>query len=82
MRNERMRLELPTTAGSPASARLLDRNGNPLAVPAETSQRPDPGAGLTWIVVDLTLSPLAPADYAVEVVQGDERRVTGFRLVR
>jgi len=82
MRNERLRLELATTASEAASARLLDRNGNPLAVPAETTARPDPEAGLTWVVVDLGLAPLAPADYAVEVVQGNERRVTAFRLSR
>jgi len=81
-RNERMRLELPSTAAAAPGARLLDRNGNALAVPAEASLRTDVEAGLTWLVVDLTLAPLAPADYAVEVVQGDERRVTAFRLIR
>ena len=34
-----------------------------------------------WIVVDVTLAPLAPGDYAVEVKAGDATRTTAFRVV-
>jgi len=80
-RSDRLRLEMATTVTSPAKARLLDRNGNPLSVPVQISERPDPSTTFKWIVTDATLSPLAPGDYAVEVTQGDARQVTSFRLV-
>jgi VWFA-related protein len=79
-RSDRLRLELATTAGGPATARLLDRNGNALAVPAQVSERPDPSSAFTWIVVDALLAPFAPGDYAVEVTQGRGTQITGFRV--
>jgi hypothetical protein len=80
-RSDRLRLELATTSPGKATARLLDRNGNALQVPAEVSERPDPSSTFTWIVVDALLAPFASGDYAVEVTQGDTRQVTGFRVV-
>jgi VWFA-related protein len=80
-RNERIRLELATMTTSPASARLLDRSGNPIAIPVQVSARPDPTGGFQWIVVDASLAPLAPADYAIEVTQGTDKQLTGFRVV-
>jgi hypothetical protein len=79
-RSERLRLELASTDPAPAHARLLDRTGAPLPVPVTIARRPDPEAELTWIVADLSLAPLAPGDYAVEVVQGDAWQVVGFRI--
>jgi VWFA-related protein len=80
-RTERLRLELPTSFEAPVTARLLDRLGTPLPVPTTVSERPDPSGDFRWIVVDLTLAPLAQADYVLEVTQGDSARVIAFRVV-
>jgi hypothetical protein len=80
-RSERIRLELATTTAAPAVARLLDRAGNPLAIPVQVSARPDPAGAFQWIVVDASLAPLAPADYAIEVTQGTDKQLTGFRVI-
>jgi hypothetical protein len=80
-RSDRLRLELPTTAdGVPATARMLDRAGKPLTIPVQVSTRAD-SPDTQWIVVDATLAPLAPGEYAIEVNQGEARQVTGFRVI-
>ena len=79
-RSDRMRLEFATgTAG--ATARLLDRAGKALQVPVQLSERTDAAEGVRWIVADVTLAPLAPGDYAVEVTAGGTSQVTGFRII-
>ena len=80
-RSDRLRFEHATTLSDPVKARLLDRNGNPLSVPVQVSERPDQSGNFQWIVVDATLAPFAPGDYAVEVTQGTAKQVTGFRIV-
>jgi hypothetical protein len=80
-RSDRLKLELPTSAATPATARILDRNQNQLPVPAQVSERPDASGTFRWIVVDATLAPFAAGDYSVEVTQGREKRVTEFKLV-
>jgi VWFA-related protein len=80
LRNERIRLELATTSTDPATARVIDRNGQTMPVPVEVSERPDP-AGFKWIVADLGLAPFGPADYAIEVTQGQTKQLTAFRVV-
>jgi VWFA-related protein len=80
-RSERLRFEYATTLNDEPKARLLDRNGNPLSVPVQVTQRPDTSGGFRWIVVDGTLAPFAPGDYAIEVTQGSAKQVTGFRIV-
>jgi len=80
-RSDRLRLELATTVTSPATARMLDRNGKPLSVPVQVNERPDPSTMFRWVVIDASLSPLAPGDYTVEVTQGGARQTTGFKLV-
>ena len=80
-RSDRLRFEHATTLSEPAKARLLDRNGNPLSVPVQVSERPDQSGDFQWIVVDATLAPFAPGDYALEVTQGKAKQVTGFRIV-
>ena len=80
-RNDRIRLEHATTQAGPATARILDRNGKPLGVPAQVTERQDPSGGFRWIVVDAALAPFAPGDYAIEVSQGSAKQVTGFRIV-
>jgi hypothetical protein len=59
----------------------MDRNGNTLGVPVQVTERPDPSDAFKWIVVDATLAPFAPGDYAIEVTQGSAKQVTGFRIV-
>jgi len=80
-RSDRLRFEHATTSSEPPKARLLDRNGNPLSVPVQVTERPDPSGGFQWVVVDAALSPFAPGDYAIEVTQGSAKQVTGFRIV-
>jgi VWFA-related protein len=81
-RSDRLRLELATTSAAPATARLLDRNGNPLPAPVQIGDRADPSSTFRWIVVDALLAPFANGDYAVEVVQGESKQVTAFRVVQ
>jgi VWFA-related protein len=81
MRSDRLKLELATSAATPAKARILDRNRNELSVPAQVTERPDPSGDFRWIVVDATLAPFAAGDYSVEVTQGKEKRLTEFRVV-
>jgi VWFA-related protein len=90
-RNEQLRVEIPTTASDPMTARLLDRTGKPLAVPVTAALRDD-ADGSRWVTAQLALSPLAPADYAIEIrvgaggsgggTSGGERRmIAAFRVV-
>jgi VWFA-related protein len=79
-RNERIRLELATSSAEPAAARVIDRNGQPMSIPVEVGSRAD-AAGFTWVVVDLGLAPFGPADYAIEVTQGQMKQITSFRVV-
>ena len=81
MRTERIRLELPTRTTTAATARLLDRSSKPMPIPVQISERLDAGADFRWIVVDLTLAPLAPGDYAIEITAEGAKRVTAFRVV-
>jgi VWFA-related protein len=80
-RTERIRLELPTRAAGQASARMVDRAGKTIQVPVQVSERQDAGNDFRWLVVDATLAPLAPGDYAIEVSLDGAKQVTGFRLV-
>jgi VWFA-related protein len=80
-RSERVKLEFASVAGVTADARLLDRAGKPLQVPVRVTERTDAGSGLRWIVAEATLAPLAPGDYAIELVSGDNKQITGFRIV-
>jgi VWFA-related protein len=79
-RNEQVRVEIPTTASDPVTARLLDRTGKPLAVPVTAAMRDD-ADGSRWMTAQLALAPLAPADYAIELVTGDKRMIAAFRVV-
>jgi VWFA-related protein len=81
MRSDRLRLELATSAATPATARMLDRNHKELSVPAQVSERADESGAFRWIVVDAPLAPFAAGDYSVEVTQGRQKRVTEFKIV-
>jgi len=86
-RADRLHLEVPVTAATqPGTGRLLDRTGQPLAVPVTVAERTDTETGQKWITADVVLAPLAPADYGVEVgmtAAGTENRIiAGLRVVR
>lgn len=67
-RSDRVRLEFEAAAGAPGwSAALLDRNGNKTIVPVATGQRTDAATGQRWLTADITLAPLGPGDYVVEL---------------
>ena len=80
-RTDRLRLELASERPDPATARLLDKRGGALNVPVQVSIRNDASGRFRWVVTDVPLLSLAPGDYAVEVTQGAESRITAFRLV-
>ena len=85
-RTERVRLEIPIAAAwTPGTARLLGKTGQPLAIPVTTGERTD-DHGQRWLTADVTLAPLAPGDYAIELSattpDGEQRVVTAIRVVR
>ncbi|MGE0591948.1 MAG: hypothetical protein AB7G23_02345 [Vicinamibacterales bacterium] len=81
-RNERIRVELPTTRLGTASARMLDRRGSAMQVPVVVSSRPDEsGAAYTWLGAEAALAPLAAGDYAIEVTVDGVAHVTPFAVV-
>jgi VWFA-related protein len=80
-RSERLHIELPTSLKTEASTRVLDALGKPINIPATVSTRADASGMFDWVVVELTLTPFAPADYALEVKQGEATQVVGFRVV-
>jgi VWFA-related protein len=83
-RNERIGVETPASPQPPASMRLLDRTGKALAVPVAVTARDD-GDGSSWQSGEITLAPLAPGDYVIEISaesRGESRRtLVPFRVV-
>lgn len=78
-RSERIRLELEAAPGTPAwTGVLLDRTGTKTAVPVVAGERTDAATGQRWLTADITLAPLGPGDYVVELsaTQGTETRKT------
>jgi hypothetical protein len=65
-RTERLRIEWPI-AGMPSdrTARLLDKLGQPLPFAPTVTERDTPAGSV--LAVDLTLSPVSPGDYVVEL---------------
>lgn len=80
VRTDRLRLELPTDVTGASSATVRDSRGAELPIPAQIAERPDESGLFRWVVIDVPLTSLAPADYAVEVQHGGVTRVTAFRL--
>jgi hypothetical protein len=77
-RTERVHLELALEAGmKDPSARFLDRTGQPMALPVTVGERTDPD-GTRWLTADVTLAPLAPGNYAIELAATD---ATGVRTI-
>jgi hypothetical protein len=89
-RNERIRIEWPINAPlDQRQARLLGKNGQPLALPVNVTERQaDPstssGQVQTTLVADLLLLPLGLADYVIEVEVGSggktERKLVAIRV--
>jgi VWFA-related protein len=74
-RSERLRLEIEAAKEAPAwTGALLDRNGTKTVVPVVTGERVDASTGQRWLTADVTLAPLGPGDYVIElsVVKGSE----------
>jgi VWFA-related protein len=86
-RSERIRLEMEAAAGAPMwTGAVLDRNGAKTVVPVATSERTDAATGQRWLVADVTLGPLGPGDYLVELstVKGSEtqKALIAFRVTQ
>ncbi len=79
-RSDRLRVEVPTPAADPVTARLLDRAGNPLAIPVTSTIRDD-ADGSRWQSAEVSLAPLAPGDYLVELAAGTSRTLAAFRVI-
>jgi VWFA-related protein len=88
-RNERIRVDLPTTVTGSVTARLLDRTGKAIAIPLTATVRDDRD-GSRWQTTELALAPLAPSDYVIELAgrageaggAGTEKRtLVAFRVV-
>jgi VWFA-related protein len=75
-RTERVHLEwAPRASLDRREARLVGRDGQPLAIPVTLTERETQGK--TTLVADLNLAPLAPGDYAIELVVGSGADVEG-----
>jgi hypothetical protein len=79
-RSEQIRVEVPAPETSAPTARLLDRTGKALAVPVSAAVRDD-SDGTRWHTARLALVPLAPGDYIIEMMNGNKRTLTPFRIV-
>jgi hypothetical protein len=62
------------------TARLLDRNGNGMAVPVTATTRDD-ADGSRWQSAELALAPLGPADYLLELTTSAGRTLVAFRVI-
>jgi VWFA-related protein len=83
-RQERVRIEAAVVGTSePATARLLDRAGNPLPLPVVASERQEGGARV--VAADVALAPLTAGDYLLEIAVGSgpsaRRAVAAFRII-
>jgi hypothetical protein len=79
-RTEQVGVDLPSTTSEPAQARLLGRNGQPLPLPVTVAVRDDPD-GSRWHTARVSLAPLAPGDYVLEMTTGSETKLVGFRII-
>lgn len=81
-RTERVRMEIPATGdGQLTSGRVLDRVGAPIELPVTLGERTD-AAGQRWLTADVTLAPLAPGDYLVELEAKPNTVLAAIRIVR
>ena len=86
-RTERARLEFPANADAKsATGRLLDKAGEPLAIPVTIGERTDAQTGQRWVTADIVLAPLSAGDYAVELTRGEagaqQKVLTAIRVTK
>jgi hypothetical protein len=86
-RTERLHVEVPAPAeAKPTAGRLLGSEGQPLSVPVTLGERVDEKTGQRWLTADVTLAPLGPGDYAVEIgIAGgalEQKLMTAIRVVK
>src|SRR4029453_3882209 len=83
-RTERARLEFPVAADTKAGAgRLLDKSGEPLAVPVTIGERTDEQTGQRWMTADIILAALGAGDYVIETTTGPtEAQQKGLTAIR
>jgi len=84
-RTERVHIEWPIlTPPDRREARLIGRNGQPLAVPVALSERETNGQ--RTIAADVNLAPLSAGDYVIELTVGSgdatERKLLALRVVQ
>jgi hypothetical protein len=85
LRSERLHVEWPVRAAvDRKEARLLGRNGQPLALSVLVADRET--SGQTVLAVDLNLAPLAAGDYVLELTATasarTDRSLVAFRVAR
>ena len=85
-RSERVHLELQAEAGAPLwTGALLDRTGKRTPVPVAVSERTDPATSQRWFLADVTLAPLGPGDYVIEMTRtagAPPTLLTGIRVTQ
>ncbi len=83
-RSDTLRVAVPASDTSEASARLLDRTGKMLQVPVATSMREETDGSRSRSAT-LALAPLAAGDYLIELIAsqttGTARTLIAFRVV-
>jgi hypothetical protein len=79
-RSDRLRVDVPAAAATAVTGRLLDRTGNAMAIPVTATIRDDPD-GSRWQSAEVSLAPLAPGDYLIELTSSSERTLEAFRIV-
>jgi hypothetical protein len=79
-RTERLRMEIPDPSQDSVTARLLDRRGGLIDLNVAASIRND-SDGVRWQIAELALTPMAPAEYVIEISSGSVRRFIAFRVV-
>ena len=86
-RTERVHVEWEINGEAPLdqrSARLLGRNGQPLAVPVTVTERDTDGRRV--VAADLNLAPLSAGEYVIELTVGrgaaTEQRLVAFRVLQ
>jgi hypothetical protein len=76
-RQERLRVSVGVGAETgPVTATLLDRQGRPMNVPVKVDQ-----SAPEALVAELTLAPLAAADYVLALGSGPKRLLVPLRIV-
>jgi VWFA-related protein len=79
-RIEQAKVEILTLAADAGPARLLDQTGKALPVPVTTAVRND-ADGSRWLTGQLSLAPLGPGSYVIELSEGSRRMLAAFRVV-